>query len=108
MDVDGQNFMTLEDFQASLIALGFRGDARLLFRGLDVGGAGRIMRNEFSYIGKVSRFFQKPIRGRQQLRAMSILDFSSWVQCQTGGLAALLADIGFSTDETEFDTGMLA
>lgn len=80
----------------------------MLFRGLDVAGNGRIRRNEFPYIGKVSRLLQRPARSRQQLRSMAILDFSSWVKCQSNGVEDVLVGLGFSTSETELEAAELA
>jgi len=50
IDMCGRKCVTMEEFVQGTKKLGFEGNAKLLFRGLDIGGLGRLWKNEFEYI----------------------------------------------------------
>jgi len=50
LDRHHQRFLTLAEFASGAEALGFQGDATLLFQGLDASGIGRLKREDLDYI----------------------------------------------------------
>lgn len=58
MDVQHQNWLTIEDFTKGSKKLNFDGDVRMLFRGLE--DLGRIHREEFCYLEKLSQKKRQP------------------------------------------------
>lgn len=95
LDVNKQNFLTYEEFRAGMKHLGFAGDARALFRGLDAAGLGRLSREDLEYVRKVSRLAQNKFGGVAPVDGV-VKDLIEWVQRELGGAQELFARIGLS------------
>jgi len=103
MDMRGQQWLAVEEFEAGVRKLGFDGNARQLFRGLDTAGLGRVWRTEFDYIRLATRV---PPRKLQQSSG-AIADLIQWVQRELGGVEELLDALAIS-DNGEMTVGDLA
>jgi len=68
LDCDGNGHVTLNEWTRVLEEMGFSGDARLLFHGLDSSGIGRLWRNELEYLTTLKcttrAAFKPPTRSR--------------------------------------------
>jgi len=92
LDTNNQNYLSLDEFRAGARKLGFEGDARLLFKGLDTSGLGRVSRKDFEYVGKVSRMGHKRLGGIN--RQGAVTDLITWVQRELGGAHELIVKLG--------------
>lgn len=93
LDPNNQQHVTFEDFKYGAKALGFAGDSRLLFKGLDVQGFNRISRDDFAYILKVSRVAQRRLGGATQ-GFNDVQELIAWVQRDVGGASEMLGKLG--------------
>jgi len=98
MDVHGQKYLTLEEFQRGTQKLGFEGDAKLLFRGLDTSGLGRVWWSEFDYVQRVSQLAHQRL---QQKSRGHVSDLITWVQRSFGGAEEFIANLGLACDSPE-------
>mmetsp|Transcript_24507 Transcript_24507/g.53312 ORF Transcript_24507/g.53312 Transcript_24507/m.53312 type:complete len:606 (+) Transcript_24507:233-2050(+) len=94
MDPNNQMYVSKEDFVAAAREMGFRGDAELVFRGLNTSGVRRgVTKDEFMYIKKISRLARRRLGGMQQGYS-AVNDLITWVQRELGGAHELLAKLG--------------
>mmetsp|Transcript_133618 Transcript_133618/g.266597 ORF Transcript_133618/g.266597 Transcript_133618/m.266597 type:complete len:854 (+) Transcript_133618:39-2600(+) len=103
MDINGQQWLSAEEFEAGVRKLGFDGNARQLFRGLDTAGLGRVWRTEFDYIRLATRV---PPRKLQQSSG-ALADLIQWVQRELGGIEELLDALAIG-EHGEMTVGDLA
>lgn len=107
LDTNNQNYLSYEEFKGGVRKLGFEGDAKLLFKGLDSSGLGRVKREEFDYISKVSRIAQSRLGGGQGPKS-PLTDLITWVQRELGGAHELIVKLGLANGEKEIVVGDLA
>eukprot|EP00931_Biecheleriopsis_adriatica_P025997 TRINITY_DN15850_c0_g1_i1.p1 TRINITY_DN15850_c0_g1~~TRINITY_DN15850_c0_g1_i1.p1 ORF type:complete len:651 (+),score=115.69 TRINITY_DN15850_c0_g1_i1:119-1954(+) len=90
LDADHKNMLSKDDFVQAVKHLGFQGNAVALFKGLDFEGVGWIWREEFEYLGKVSRLT------RQRLKKADgpLASLTRWALRDLGGPEELLAKLG--------------
>lgn len=94
MDPNSQMYVSKEDFIAAAGTLGFKGDAELIYRGLNISGVKRgVTKDEFVYLRKISRLAQRRLGGLQQGHN-SISELITWVQRELGGAHELLVKLG--------------
>jgi len=106
LDTTNQRTLSFEEFSAGVKKLGFTGDARLLFRGLDVSGLGRVKFEELEYVGRISRICNR--RGVMGSKG-SVADLIKWMQREFGGAEPLFAKLGLEPgSNTELAVGDLA
>mmetsp|Transcript_54343 Transcript_54343/g.137261 ORF Transcript_54343/g.137261 Transcript_54343/m.137261 type:complete len:620 (+) Transcript_54343:54-1913(+) len=106
LDTNNQNYLSLDEFKGGVRKLGFDGDIRLIFKGLDSAGLGRMTREDFEYIGKVSRMGHKRLGGTSTKGA--ITDLITWVQRELGGAHELIVKIGLGSGVKRIVVGDLA
>jgi len=103
MDMHGQQWLAVEEFEAGVRKLGFDGNARQVFRGLDTAGLGRVRRTEFDYIRLATRVAPRKL----QQSSGALADLIQWVQRELGGVEELLDALAVS-DHSEMTVGDLA
>ncbi|CAE7561900.1 unnamed protein product [Symbiodinium natans] len=96
-DYDQKNKMTKADFVQSAQHLGFRGNAELLFKGLDATGLGWIWRDDFEYIPKVSQVARQRLHGAEGPLA-SLVRFA---QREMGGAEEMISKLGLGGAQSE-------
>lgn len=96
MDTQSKGFLRLNDFVAAASALGFKGDAKPIFCGLDDSGAGRLNVESFGYLQKVMRSLG------------SLHDLSSWTQREFGGATQLIERLELAGKTRSFSVPELA
>jgi len=84
----GNGHLTQEEFKQACAKLGFQGNPTMIFRGLDTSGAGRLWKEEFAYLFKVSRH---AMQQNVLMKAATAQQFGEWVRCTVGGFDVLLA-----------------
>lgn len=104
MDTQRQHVLTLQEFSAGADRIGFQGDVRLLYRGLDSQGLGRLRWDDFEYLRCVSRTLQKHLADSTGL----LRDFISWVRRDLGGPEVLLVKVGCSSAVRDISVSDLA
>jgi len=107
LDTNNQNYLSYEEWKSGVKKLGFEGDAKILFKGLDTSGLGRVKRSEFEYIGKVSRIAQSRLGGGQGPKA-GLTELITWVQRELGGAHELIVKLGLGNGEKDIVVGDLA
>mmetsp|Transcript_73609 Transcript_73609/g.204590 ORF Transcript_73609/g.204590 Transcript_73609/m.204590 type:complete len:993 (+) Transcript_73609:89-3067(+) len=75
IDVNHQNYISLQDFQAATAKLGFKGDASAIFAGLGDLGMNRLSKAELKYMARVSRTYFENVAQRTHLHE----EFHLWV-----------------------------
>lgn len=100
MDPMNQNFLTYEQFRQGVLAFGFRGDVSMLFKGLDGSRLGRVKKEEFKYISKVSRIAQRRLGVGNQVSKPVVAELVSWVQCEFGGLDVFMQKLALPAGPT--------
>jgi len=103
MDVNGQHWLSMEEFESGARKLGFEGNTRLLFRGLDTSGLGRVWHNEFDYLRLVTRVGPRKL----QQTCGPVSDLIQWVQRRLGGVDELIALLGLTSANREIGIGDL-
>lgn len=103
LDVKCQHWLSLEDFETGARKLGFQGDTRLLFRGLDTSGLGRVWHNEFDYLKVVTRVGPRKL----QQSAGPVADLIQWTQRKLGGVRELITLLGLSGENQDISVGDL-
>lgn len=93
MDVHNQQWLAAAEFEVGVKELGFQGNARQLFQGLDTDGLGRIQRIDFDYVRFATRV---PPRKLQQCSG-AIVDLIQWVQRRLGGIEGLVDKLAIAT-----------
>lgn len=94
MDCMNQNYMTLDQFIRGCRAWGWWGDARLLYKGLDSSGLGRLKKEDFKYMCKVSHITQRRFGGTQHSKS-ALAELVSWCKYEMGGADKLVTLLGF-------------
>lgn len=96
-DYDKKNKLTKADFIQSSEHLGYKGNAEMLFKGLDREGLGWIWRADFDYIPKVSR------NARERLKETEgpLASLVSFARYQMGGSEELVAKLGLGGGTSE-------
>lgn len=92
MDINFQRWLSLEDFEAGARKLGFDGNVKLLFKGLDSSGLGRVTRTDFEYLRLVTRMAPRKL----QEHPGAIPDLIQWVQRKLGGVEELIGRLGLT------------
>jgi len=108
LDGSNQNFLTWEQFRAGVAKLGFRGDVRLLFKGLDVSGLGRVKKDELKYVSKVSRIAQRKFGAGHQITKGAMTEVVAWAQREMGGADSLMTKLGLGGSMKEVPVTDLA
>jgi len=104
MDVNFQRWLSLEDFEAGARKLGFDGNVKLLFKGLDSSGLGRVTRTDFEYLRLVTRVAPRKL----QEHPGAIADLIQWVQRKLGGVEELIGRLGLMGQNAYITVGDLA
>jgi len=104
MDINSQCWLSLEDFEAGARKLGFGGNARLLFKGLDSSGLGRVTRKDFEYLRLVTRVVPRKL----QEKPGAIADLIQWMQRKLGGVEELIGRLGLMGENAYISVGDLA
>jgi len=97
MDTSHQNYLSYEEFQAGASRCGFAGDIKLLYRGLDLSGLGRLRRCDLAYLLKVSRTARQRLGGAPQ-QAGPLAEVVSWAKRQLGDPEKLIEKLGLASD----------
>lgn len=85
----GRGNASIEEFVQGVKSLGFEGNAKILFNGLNASGLGRLWRNEFDYMHVFAS------KNKLAHSAPSIRALGSWVQSQFDDAEAFLTQLGF-------------
>jgi hypothetical protein len=93
IDIGRQGALSLEQFSRGLQSLGFNGNAKLIFRGLDVTGLGRLRRMDFDYLQVLILPSTEALNTIRDVDPR-VRDFTSWVQEEIGGPETLLLRLG--------------
>jgi len=104
MDSSHQNWIMLEEFSQAVKDLGFDGDAKLLFRGLDTSRLGKLRREDFLYIRRVSHVTRQFL---DQSRGV-VTDLITWAKREQGGSEEFLAKLGLGINCPQITLGDLA
>lgn len=72
--------LNFEDFKRGVTKLGYTGDAKILFRGLDSSRMGKVRASDIQYAIKISRVGRERLGGLDELQKQ----FFSWVQYSFG------------------------
>lgn len=107
LDTNNQNYLTYEDFKAGSDRLGFQGDARLLYRGLDGSGLGRLRRVDLEYLAKVSRTAHRKLGGSGQM-AGPVAELIMWMHREIGGPEQLISELRLGAQDREIAVADLA
>jgi len=94
IDAGNRGTVSLEEFEQGTRNLGFTGDARLIFRGLDVEGFGRLKKGSFEYLLTLSQASTRSQRG-----ASNFKEFAQWTT-DIGGPEVLLRKLGYTAGYT--------
>eukprot|EP00441_Pelagodinium_beii_P041263 CAMPEP_0197640060 /NCGR_PEP_ID=MMETSP1338-20131121/14477_1 /TAXON_ID=43686 ORGANISM="Pelagodinium beii, Strain RCC1491" /NCGR_SAMPLE_ID=MMETSP1338 /ASSEMBLY_ACC=CAM_ASM_000754 /LENGTH=592 /DNA_ID=CAMNT_0043212867 /DNA_START=41 /DNA_END=1819 /DNA_ORIENTATION=+ len=103
LDVNKKNKLDKADWTRSVRALGFQGDAALLFKGLTTSGVGWIWKEEFAYLLKVSKTGRKKLQ-----RSGPLVGLKLWAQREFGGPEKLLEKVGLGDGNREITVCDLA
>jgi len=90
LDASHRLVLFIDEFEIGVRRLGFYGDARLLYLGLDSEGIGRLTRSDFEYLTCVTRLTHH----RLQADVRPIADLVQWVQQNFGELDKFLYQLG--------------
>jgi Ca2+-binding EF-hand superfamily protein len=104
MDINSQRWLSLEDFEAGARKLGFDGNVKLIFKGLDSSGLGRVTRRDFEYLRLVTRVAPRKL----QAHPGAIADLIQWVQRKLGGVEELIGRLGLMGQNAYISVGDLA
>jgi len=96
-DYEKKNKLTKADFMESSEHLGYKGNAEMLFKGLDREGLGWIWRGDFDYIPKVSR----NARARLKETEGPLATLVSFARSQMGGCEELVTKLGLGGGTSE-------
>jgi len=99
LDVNNQNFLTFAEFQAGVRKLGYQGDAKLLFRGLDAAGLGRLKFEDLEYVRRISRIAFRQLGGASPVEG-AVKELIIWVQRELGGAHQLMGKLGLAGAST--------
>jgi len=91
IDPGNRTSVTLPEFKAGMRKLGFTGNAKILFLGLDTTGIGRLTRRDFEYLRRLS-----PTLLQMSNSHPLVLQFHDWVQQEFDDPRLLLARLGLS------------
>lgn len=100
IDTGNRGAVTLEEFTRGVRGMGFEGNARLIFRGLDTTGLGRLRRLDFDYtqafltVGSCAQIAVS--HAAPPIRALG-----SWVQEELGGPEVFVAKLGLTESPNE-------
>lgn len=97
MDEHHQNYLAFQDFNVAARQMGFDGDTKVLFRGLDISGLGRVLREDFMYLGKVST--QSP-HGRLAQNG-PLPDLVAFMRREATSIDEFLGNLGIAPCQTE-------
>jgi hypothetical protein len=89
IDPYDRRVVSLDEFVEGVKGFGFEGNAKLIFRGLDSGGLGRLSRVDFDYMNVFVKANSKVNYSSPSIRALT-----SWVKTQ-GGVDSFLDKLGF-------------
>jgi len=103
-DPNNLNVTTYDEFAKALKKLNFLGDAKLVFKGMDLSGLGRLKYEDLEYISKISRIAQ---RKRAQTSKGAVADLVNWANREIGGGDLLVLKLGL-TDEQPTTMDLLA
>mmetsp|Transcript_103361 Transcript_103361/g.331441 ORF Transcript_103361/g.331441 Transcript_103361/m.331441 type:complete len:839 (+) Transcript_103361:52-2568(+) len=96
MDPNNQQYLTLHDFTAASRALGFEGNPKLIFKGLD-SGLGRMLRENFEYLGKISA---KAPYGRAPARG-PMAELITYVRRESPDVNGFLNKLGITSGQSD-------
>lgn len=99
LDVGNRQSVTLEEFKAGLKKLGFTGNAKLLFMGLDSAGLGRLTRPDFDCVRRLS-----PALMQMSHSPALVSAFRGWVQEDLGSAHTLLSKLGLEEASSQIFT----
>eukprot|EP00405_Crypthecodinium_cohnii_P019487 CAMPEP_0206465248 /NCGR_PEP_ID=MMETSP0324_2-20121206/27712_1 /ASSEMBLY_ACC=CAM_ASM_000836 /TAXON_ID=2866 /ORGANISM="Crypthecodinium cohnii, Strain Seligo" /LENGTH=534 /DNA_ID=CAMNT_0053938061 /DNA_START=119 /DNA_END=1724 /DNA_ORIENTATION=+ len=96
-DVHSMKFVALEVFGKAARGIGFEGNVKMLFKGLDAAGLGKVKESDFLYIAKVSRLASKKL-GLNGKISQAMSDLLTWTQRELGGPHELIAKLELGSD----------
>jgi hypothetical protein len=94
IDADRGNSVSFGDFERGAQALGFPGDCRLLFDGIEVEGIRRVTREDVVYLENLSQNPALAARRKLKNNTGALTDLISWVQSEGGGAESFVAQLG--------------
>mmetsp|Transcript_89163 Transcript_89163/g.186318 ORF Transcript_89163/g.186318 Transcript_89163/m.186318 type:complete len:829 (+) Transcript_89163:136-2622(+) len=103
LDPNNQQYLSLPDFVAAARALGFEGNPKLIFKGLDA-GLGRLLPENFEYLAKISN---KAPYGRSQSRG-PMADLITFVRRESPDVTTFLNKLGITSVQGEIAVNDLA
>jgi len=105
-DTGGRGVVTLDEFSRGLRSMGFDGNAKLIFRGLDVSGLGRMRRVDFAYLEVL-------LHGSAEAPTLGDVDpdvraFIAWVHQVVGNPNELLTKLALLPESGQDQVPMLS
>lgn len=101
MDLSRQNWLTEKDFIEGLKRLGFQGNVKLLFHGLDNYGLRRVNRADFLYLARVASHSHQR---KAEVRHPVIRALLEWVHTEQGGIENFLRKLGLPPKDSSQPT----
>lgn len=107
-DRNNQQYLSFDVFAERLQTLGFKGDVRTLFRGLDLSTVGRVKREDIEYAIRCSRVGRRwLLRGKARGDPV-VAEFLAWVQRDFGNFRELAIHLQISPNSGPVPVGDLA
>lgn len=100
LDARNQKYASLQDFIDWLAMIGFEGNAKRIYRALDSSGVGRMRRDDFDYIRKVST--------KRHIAQGPFADLAMWAKATSQEPAEIIASMGIPENQTEIAVNDLA
>jgi len=88
------NSVSFDDFERGAQDMGFTGDCRLLFDGIEVEGTRRVTRDDLVYLENLSQNPALAARRKLKNNTGALTDLISWVQSEGGGAENFVAQLG--------------
>lgn len=107
LDPARQNYVTLEQFKEGCAVLGFSGNVRLLYKGLDSSGVGRLNFQDIEYLLKIVRV-PRGLASRGEAGKGCFDNLVIWAQREFGGVDELISRITCGQHQEAFFVGDLA
>jgi hypothetical protein len=99
VDSTHRQMATMDEWCQGVRRLGFEGDAKMIFLGLECSGLGHMTRDEFDYVKVLSDAGM-----RQQHSAPPVRAFNDWVQEEFESPEAFLDMVGLEGCKSKFDS----
>lgn len=103
LDPSNLQYVCYGDFKEGCEKLGFKGNTRLLFKGLDMSGlgVGRVKRTDLDYMMKVSRVAKIHLRVGTIVANTGLEDLIAWTKREMGTPEELISQLGLIPGQTQ-------